>query len=73
MYNTLLELYLNEIGTCRVEERVTKEMRALELLKRSEVGQHMPTVHRLISQRVDLAQSADHPLGQTHVEESLLH
>ncbi len=37
VYNTLLELYLNEIGTCRTEERVTKEMRALELLKRSEV------------------------------------
>lgn len=37
VYNTLLELYLNEIGTCLTEERVTKEMRALELLKRTEV------------------------------------
>ena len=37
VYNTLLELYLNEIGTGHAEERVTKEMRALELLKRSEV------------------------------------
>ena len=37
VYNTLLELYLGEIGTCRKEERYTKEMRALELLKRAEV------------------------------------
>ena len=37
VYNTLLELYLNEIGTCRTEEGVAKEMRALELLKRPEV------------------------------------
>ncbi len=38
VYNTLLELYLNEIGTCQASERVTKETRALELLKRSEVS-----------------------------------
>ncbi len=37
VYNTLLELYLGEIGTCRDVERTTKETRALELLKRPEV------------------------------------
>ena len=34
VYNTLLELYLGEIGTCPPAQRVTKELRALELLKR---------------------------------------
>lgn len=37
VYNTLLELYLGEIGTCHKEERRSKETRALELLKRPEV------------------------------------
>ena len=38
VYNTLLELYLGEIGSCTPSERVTKERKALELLKRPEVG-----------------------------------
>ena len=37
MYNTLLELYLGEIGSCPPSVRVTKERKALELLKRPEV------------------------------------
>ena len=37
VYNTLLELYLGEIGSCAPSERVTKERKALELLKRPEV------------------------------------
>ena len=37
VYNTLLELYLGEIGTCRLEDRSGKELKALELLKRPEV------------------------------------
>lgn len=36
VYNTLLELYLGEIGTCPREQRRTKETRALELLRRPE-------------------------------------
>ena len=39
VYNTLLELYLGEIGTCsKPLERQQKEFKALELLKRPEVG-----------------------------------
>ena len=37
VYNTLLELYLGELGSCKKEERGAKEKRALELLKRPEV------------------------------------
>jgi hypothetical protein len=37
VYNTLLELYLGEIGTSKAEDRSRKETRALELLKRPEV------------------------------------
>ena len=38
VYNTLLELYLGEIGSCAPNERVTKERKALELLKRPEAS-----------------------------------
>ena len=38
VYDTLLELYLGEIGSCPKEERKAKETTALELLKRPEVS-----------------------------------
>ena len=37
VYNTLLELYVGEIGSCPTEEKKAKEERALSLLKRQEV------------------------------------
>lgn len=65
VYNTLLELYLNEIGTCRTEERVTKERRALELLKRSEASYDLD--HALV-----LAQMHDFKDGILYLYEKAL-
>ncbi|XP_064382449.1 vacuolar protein sorting-associated protein 11 homolog [Halichondria panicea] len=65
VYNTLLELYLNEIGTCRTEEGVAKEMRALELLKRPEASYDLD--HALV-----LAQMHDFKDGILYLYEKAL-
>ena len=38
VYNTLLELYLSDMGSCsQEEERASKELKAMDLLKKPEV------------------------------------
>ena len=38
VYNTLLELYLSDMGSCsQEEERTSKELKAMDLLKKPEV------------------------------------
>ena len=45
VYNTLLELYLSDMGSCsQEEERRTKELKAMGLLQKPEVGPPVNTI-----------------------------
>jgi len=62
VYNTLLELYLGEIASCTPAERVSKERKALELLKRPEARYDLE--HALV-----LAQMHDFRTGTLYLYE----